>query len=367
MRAIVEADHVVLPSAGAGAEGSSRPLPPAGLGPGPDAVAGARVATGGTVADVLERYRAVGLVVLHRGRLAYQWFRPGSDPARRHVCYSVTKSFTGTLAALAVHDGVLDRSARIGDVLPELAAAGIADATVGQVADMTASIAYGEDYLDAGAGPSAGEVAGFGDYIAALAPGGGGPRGLLARIGPGSRPHGVSFDYATPLTDVLGWAVERVRGRPYAELVTEAIWSHVGAEHDATLAVAPDGTPLLGIGLAMTTRDLARAGLVWAEGRHLPGAVIESMRTGDPGAFARGGHYAYLTGYAYRDQWWLPGGPARPLSAWGVYGQLLWVEPENGLVVALHSDGPDASDPQRDLAHDALCRALSGLAADAGS
>jgi CubicO group peptidase (beta-lactamase class C family) len=361
VRVIVEADRVVMPAGGA-----TRPLPPAGVDP--EEVRGAAVATLSTVGDILDRYRAVGLVVLHRGRLAYQWTRPGTDPARRHVCYSVTKSFTGTLAALAVHDGVLDRSALIGEVLPELAeaAAGVAGATVGQVADMTAAVAYGEDYLDAAAGPSSGRTCGFGDYIAALSPSTpdmpGGLRGLAARIGPGDRPHGEAFAYATPLTDVLGWVVERVRGRPYAELLHDAIWAHAGAAHDATLALAPDGTPVLGAGLAMTTRDLARAGLLWAEGRHLPAAVIESMRVGDAEAFARGGHYAYLTGYAYRDQWWLPGGPARPLSAWGIYGQLLWVEPEAGLVVALHSDGTDPSDRHRDLAHDALCRALGELA-----
>ena len=362
MQAVVQAPTVALPAAA-----EPRPLPPAGVDPAP--VLAAPVATGGTLADVLARHQAVSLVVLHRGRLAVDWRRPGADPAGRHVCYSVTKSFTGTLAALAVAEGALDRAAPVADLVPELAAAGLGDATVGQVADMTASIAYGEDYLDAAAGPSPGPPYGFGDYIAALegAPGApGGLRGLLGRMGHGPRPHGEAFGYATPLTDALGWMVERVRGRPYPDLLGDALWAHVGAEGDATLGLAADGTPMLGIGLAMTTRDLARAGLVWAEARHVPGAVVESMRAGDPATFARGGRYDYLSGYAYRDHWWLPGGPQRPLSAWGIYGQLLWVEPDAGLVVALHSDGPRASDRARDLDHDALARAVSALAAGWG-
>jgi CubicO group peptidase (beta-lactamase class C family) len=357
MEAIVTAARLDFAPGDAG-----RPLPPAGLDP--EEVTQAGVATGGTVGEVLERHRTVSLVVLHRGRLAYEWRRPGADPATRHSCYSVTKSFTGTLAALAAHDGMLDRASRVGDVVPELAGSGVASATVGEVADMTASIAYGEDYLDALAGPSPGPEFGWGDYIAALGPHGaaapGGIRGLLARIGPGPGPHGEAFGYATPLTETLAWALERASGRPYADLLCEAIWRHVGAEHGATLAVAPDGTPLAGVGLAMTTRDLARAGLLWAEGR-FPDAVVESMRAGDTDAFQRGGRYAYLAGYAYRDQWWLPGGPQRPLSAWGIYGQLLWVEPDDDLVIALHSDGPDASDRRRDLAHDALCRTIGTL------
>jgi hypothetical protein len=37
------------------------------------------------------------------------------------------------------------------------------------------------------------------------------------------------------------------------------------------------------------------------------------------------------------------------------------VEPDDDLVIALHSDGPDASDRRRDLAHDALCRTIGTL------
>lgn len=327
------------------------------------------MATGGTVADVLARRHAVRLVVLHGGRLAVDWTRSGADPSARHVCYSVTKSFTGTLAALAAADGTLDLSAPVGDLVPQLAGAGVGDASVDQLADMTASIAYTEDYLDFAADPSPGPTYGFGDDIAGVegAPGApGGLRGLLGRIGHGPRPHGEAFGYATPLTDALGWGVEQVRGRPYAELLGEVLWAHVGAEQDATLGLAADGTALTGIGLALTTRDLARAGLLWAEAGRVPPAVVESMRAGDTAAFSRGGRYDYLEGYAYRFQWWLPGGPQRPLSAWGIYGQLLWVEPEAGLVVAVHSDGPRASDRDRDLDHDALGRAVSAALAGRG-
>ena len=88
-------------------------------------------------------------------------------------------------------------------------------------------------------------------------------------------------------------------------------------------------------------------------------AALDAIRTGgDPEAFARTDHYGYLTGYTYRDQWWLPGGPGRPLSAWGIHGQVLWIEPDAGIVIATHCGGPDASDQRRDLEQDALCRAI---------
>ena len=88
--------------------------------------------------------------------------------------------------------------------------------------------------------------------------------------------------------------------------------------------------------------------------------MIESIRTGgDPEAFQRGGRYGYLAGYTYRDQWWMPGGPGRALSAWGIHGQLLWVEPDAEVVVACHSGGPEPDSQRRDVEHDAMCRALA--------
>ncbi len=121
-----------------------RPLPPMGVDPA--SVTALPVATdrwgATTVDEVLRRHDARGLVVAHRGRLAVEWYRDQRDAARRRPCYSVTKSFTGTLGALAVDRGALDRSAVVGDILPELAASGFGDASVGEVADMTVSLKW---------------------------------------------------------------------------------------------------------------------------------------------------------------------------------------------------------------------------------
>ena len=185
---------------------------------------------------------------------------------------------------------------------------------------------------------------GFGDYMAALGLDGSAPaddrpasiRDLLVSVGPGTRPHSEAFAYATPVTDTLGWLLERADDRDGGDGLA-ALWAEVGAEHDALLTRDPEGTALMGAGLAMTTRDLARFGVLLSDaiaGRApadtaLDGAVLDTIRdSGDPDAFQRGGHYAYLEGYSYRDQWWLPGGSSRPLSAWGIHGQVLWIDPD---------------------------------------
>lgn len=343
----------------------------------PASIAGLDITVGragsATLAELAARHEVVGLVVLHRGRLAYEHPVAEEHRDRRHINYSVTKSFTGTLAAHAAAAGALDRAAPIVELIPELSTTGFAGATVADAADMTAAIGYDEDYDDAAASDRPG-LFGFGDYLAALGLAAGAVtadrprsvRDLLVAMGPGTRPHGEAFAYATPVTDALGWLLERAEGRDGAASL-QALWSQVGAERDARLTRDPVGTPLMGAGLAMTTRDLARFGALLVDvlvgtapdGCTLDPAVLETIRDGgDPDVFRRAGRYDYLTTYTYRDQWWLPGGPSRPLSAWGIHGQVLWVDPDAEVVVAIHCGGPLPSDQRRDLEQDALCRAL---------
>jgi CubicO group peptidase (beta-lactamase class C family) len=359
-----------------------RALVPMGLDPA--AVEGLPVATepwGETTIDaVVHRHQTRGLVVVHRGRVAYEHYGERRDPTGVNRCYSMTKSFTGTLAALAVHQGRLARTDRIGELLPELEGTGFADATVGDAADMTVSIGYDEDYDEAVDGPTSGHQRGFGDYMIALglelpdaADAASAPRSirqLLTTIEPGSGPHGEVFAYATPTTDVLGWVLERATERGFDDLLTTGLWSSIGAELDASLSLDTDGTPHVAAGLALTTRDHARFGsLICESGRNatddvIPRALIDTVREGgDLAAFQRSESYAYLAGYSYRDQWWLPGGPTRPLSAWGIHGQVLWVDPDAELVVAWHCAGLRPSDQRRDLEQDAVCRALTQAAA----
>ena len=244
---------------------------------------------------------------------------------------------------------------------------------------MTVAMGYDEDYADAGEAPTDAPTFGFGDYMLALGlelPDAVVPddaprsiRRFLAAVPRGPGRHGEVFAYATPCTDVLDWLLERALGEQYPELLSRSIWSRIGAEHDGRLSLDPAGTPTAGAGLAVTTRDLARFGLMLSEQDRagttgadaiVPASVVEDIRDGgDPAVFRAGGQYDYLGDYSYRNQWWMPGGPSRPMSAWGIHGQILWVDPDARIVIATHCGGPDPSDVRRDLEQDAMCRALT--------
>jgi len=89
-----------------------------------------------------------GIVVLQRGRIVYEYYTGALNEHRRHIAFSVTKSFFGVLYGMLVAEGKLDPSAPVAKYIPELKNSGFADATLDQVADMTSGLNYTEDYAD---------------------------------------------------------------------------------------------------------------------------------------------------------------------------------------------------------------------------
>src|ERR1043165_7320155 len=77
-----------------------------------------------------------GIVVLHRGAIVYETYRGALQAPLPHIAFSITKSFTGTLAAVLAHEGKIDPEAPTTRYVPELAGSAFGDATVRQVMDM---------------------------------------------------------------------------------------------------------------------------------------------------------------------------------------------------------------------------------------
>ncbi len=282
-----------------------------------------------------------GIVVLHRGTIVYERYFGAGAQHRPHIAFSVTKSFVGTLAALLAHEQLLDTRAPVTHYVPELARSAYGDATVRQVMDMTVGVDCSEDYQD----PKAGiwellRAAG----ILPPVPGGAGPRTLCDYLVgvPKRGAHGEAFAYHTVNTEVLGWILRRVSGRPFAQLLSERIWQKLGAEHDAYMLIDRAGTELCGSGLAATLRDLARFGealRLWGyfNGQQiLPAAVVEDIRRGaDAAHFARARIYSTsLPGASYRNMWWVTHNAHGAFSARGVHGQTIWIDPAAEMVVA---------------------------------
>ncbi|WP_426229420.1 serine hydrolase domain-containing protein [Pararhizobium sp. DWP3-4] len=294
-----------------------------------------------------------GIVVLHEGKVVYERYSGCLDEAGQHGAMSVTKSLTGLLGEMLVAEGKLDATAKVATIVPELAKSAFGDATVRQVLDMTTGLRYSEDYADPDADVWTYSAAGnplpkpadykgpqsYYDYLQTVAKQG---------------EHGAAFGYKTINTDALGWIIARVSGKSVADLLSERIWSRIGAEQDAYYTVDSTGTPFAGGGLNAGLRDMARVGQlllddgVVGEKRLVPEAAIQSIGGGgDKAAFEKAG-YANLPGWSYRGMWWVSHNAHGAYMARGVHGQSIYIDPAARMVIARFSSHPTAGNAAND-------------------
>jgi CubicO group peptidase (beta-lactamase class C family) len=299
-------------------------------------------------ADSLADTYTDGVAVLHRGRLVYERYRGALRPELPHSCFSITKSYAATLAAMLVHERVLDESRTVLHYLPEMAGTAYADATLREVLDMQIGVAYSELYSD--------PAAQIWNYSRA---GGLRPRPADYR-GPESfydflvtlrkeAEHGTAFAYKTVNTEVLCWVMQRASNASLAELLSRRLWSQLHCEEDGYISIDSQGVAMGGGGLAATLRDLARFGeAMRCEGAYrgrqvVPASVVADIRRGgDPDKFAAAG-YPQLRGYSYRSMWWITHDEHGAFEARGIHGQRLYVAPRAEMVVARFASHPIAA------------------------
>lgn len=286
-----------------------------------------------------------GILILHDGRVVYERYFGCLAEDGKHAAMSMTKSVTGLLAEIMVVEGDLDDSLLVRDIIPEIGTSAFATATVRQVMDMTTGVRYSENYADPNAD--------IWKYSAAASPlpkpeGYAGPNGYweyLQQVEPEGR-HGAAFHYKTINSDMLGWIISRVSGKPVTELTAERIWRPMGAEQDAYQTVDAKGVPFAGGGLTAGLRDLGRLGLVMLnEGvidgeRLFPAEVVRNIRAGgDPSKF-RG--FPTIPHGSYTSQWWVFHNPNGAFAARGVHGQTIYVDPTARMVLVRFASFPRA-------------------------
>jgi CubicO group peptidase (beta-lactamase class C family) len=294
-----------------------------------------------------------GMLILHRGKIVYERYFGCLDEAGKHGAMSMTKSLTGLLAEILVAEGELDDTALVSSIIPELSASAFGNATVRQVMDMTTGLSYSEDYSDPNAdiwkySAAASPLPKPADYQ--------GPDGYfeyLQTVKPEGA-HGDAFHYKTINTDALGWIVSRVSGKEVTELLSDRIWSRMGAEQDGYMTVDGKGVPFAGGGLSAGLRDLGRIGLLMLnEGelngqRLFPSQVVSSIRSGGSrDAFAKAG-YTTLEGGSYRGMWWLLHNQNGAFAARGVHGQTIYVDPTADMVIVRFASFPTAKNGKID-------------------
>ena len=280
-------------------------------------------------------------LVLHRGHVVFERYYNGQDIHTQHQMFSVTKSFIGTLVLMLIEEQAIDPTRTILSYLPELKNSAFADATVEQVLDMTTSISFNEDYTDADADIWAyGYVFGLSDISDASRKKTSIYDYLPTLKKMDKRSHGDAFSYVTPNTDVLAWLLSRVTNESISKLIEKRIWRPMGMQRDAYFWLGRAGTEMAGGGLNMTARDAGRFGQMILQGGKYNGKQIVPPNVASH--ILQPVNSKNSSDFAYRDHWWMLNTKHQAVSAIGIHGQFIYIDPVAEMVVVKQSSHPEA-------------------------
>lgn len=294
------------------------------------------------------------MVILKNGKLVHQHFFDGMNEQSTHLDMSVTKSFTSILAGIAASEGKLDMSKPVEYYLPQFKKTSFVGVTVQEVADMRSGLAiptpphksWDPRFTESQEwnGPNDSGLHGIKDYLQLI-------KGRKYQPG-------EVYQYQDPNTEILGMITEKATGQRLADLLETKIWQRVGAEHDAYWMADPDGFVVASGGLNMTTRDLARIGLVMLnDGKNylgepvIPKQFIDALWEGNDAvrsAWKKNKKEGVLIPDAwYKDQFRvLNVGGHKVLCMVGIYGQVLAMEKSSGTVIAMNSGYTQTETPR---------------------
>ncbi len=301
-----------------------------------------------TVGQVVATTATDGWIVMRDGEILAEEYYGGMVEGTSHLLMSVSKSLIGTLVGVLQGEGLLDVDAPVTAYVPALENSGYAGATVRHLLDMRSGIAFSEDYLDPAAEVRLLEQAiGWAprtvpdlpatmyDYLVTLR-----QKSL----------HGGPFEYRSCETDVLGWVSEAASGLRMPELMSELLWSRIGAQEDAAIGVDSVGTGMFDGGINACLRDLVRFGSLYLnEGHSLTGAaVVPPAWVADTcaggadsrAAFAASPGDNRMPGGMYRNQFWFPYLGDNVLLCLGIHGQMIYVNRFARMVAAKLSSWP---------------------------
>jgi len=289
-----------------------------------------------------------GIVVLHDGRIVFEFYDGGITRETPHILMSATKSIVGLITGILHHRGDLDVDAAVSNYVPEIAATAYRGATIRHLLDMRAGVVLDEGQQRAYSAACNWDPVAPGEETLSL-------HAFFAHLAANPRDHGGPFSYVSANTDLLGWAIERATGQTFADLVSALLWKPMGAAEGACITVDRAGAPRCTGGLCATVRDFARVGqLVLAKGQGGSGQVVPTAwlddiaGNGDPKAWSEGQwgeSFATISRkMRYRSGWYVVDDEPQILFAMGIHGQNLFVDAAHRIVIAKVSSQNDPID-----------------------
>lgn len=288
------------------------------------------------------------IVILHQGQIVYESYKNGNHEHTPHILMSATKAVVGLIAGILEAKGKIDLDTAVSFYIPQTIGTVYQDITLRQLLDMRSGIKFDEDQQNSY------DIATNWEPVPAEHK----PMDLhefYTSLKHSGKSGEENFSYVSANTDLLGWAIENATGQTFNSLLSELLWKPMGAEKSAYLTVDKNGFPRCTGGLCATARDFALIGQLIIDGgirnskEIIPPSVIEDItNNGDHTAWEKGQWgkaFAPISkNMNYRSGWYIMNDKPKLLFAMGIYGQNLFVDRTNSIVIAKFSSWKKSTD-----------------------
>ena len=314
-----------------------------------------------SVEHILANTDTDGFVVLRDNKVLFERYYGDMSRHDHHIWFSATKSLVSTAIGILIENGKIKLSDSPAKYLPELKGSGFERTTIQNVLNHSSAIDFKENYTDLNSDflkyygpalnmayipggrdalPESTEIYGVYDFLE-----------KFIREDKTLQP-GDEFDYNSANADVAGWLVARVSGMPLQDFIQKNIWSKLGAEHDALIAVDRAYMPVATGGMTTTLRDAARFGQMILNRGQVNGEQVipahwidQSLRVTakDKQKMKSNSKYQDNSWTAYKNMWWIIDDEQGEYAAVGIHGQVIYINRSANVVIAYFSSQPVAS------------------------
>ena len=299
----------------------------------------------------MEETETDAIVIAQNSSILFEKYNNGMSEKSPHILFSVSKSILGLIVGALIGNKTLNECDLIIKFIPELKMTAYSDATVRDLLDMRVGVKFDEDYT-----ATTGPIINY-RYAANWNPvpvgvEAGDLKSFMGSLTERDGIHNDRFHYVSPNTDLLAWVCERASGIRYSDLISELLWTPLGAESSGYITVDRLGGMRAAGGVCFTARDLARVGLMignygYANNKQIiPDFWIDDIiKNGSDSAWEKriGMDEFGNMPMHYRSFWYVQKNGDPLIHGLGIHGQYLFVDPKLNLSVAWFSSDNDAT------------------------
>ncbi len=303
--------------------------------------------------EFLQESYTDALLISKSGTIIADYYSNNMDLHSPHLTFSVSKSITGIVAGIVLKKFGVHADTKIATIIDGTSGGAYADATIRNLLDMTVSLDFDESYAS-----KEGVYARYRQAMLWM------PRNddstyseedlerFILSLPKAEVEHGFRFSYMSPNADLLGLVVQKISGRPLAQLISEELWKPLGCG-SATITIDEKEMARTAGGLSCSIYDLGLVGELMRNGGIHNGAsllepmwVVDTFANGDFQAWKHGDFFESFPNGNYRNQWYSIGDGE--LCAIGIHGQWIYINTAQKVVISKFSCQPKADDDELD-------------------